>query len=146
MRPSFCYSLIVSFSFLVPKPSNVIMTEMIYAIWNCPGVFPASFANRKTRFIKPTIFQTVVRKLRGQVSLVSIKSAFDMFQGYDFWDRIPNSHAKFKFEDAYLHNILLHMFYYEVLVSQFAFHVHDRLGLFFCLDLKSQFLFQNHPT
>ena len=71
MHPSFCYPLIVSYSFLVPKPSNVIMTEMIYAIWNCPGVFPASFANRKMSFIKPTIFQTDVRKLRGQVSLVS---------------------------------------------------------------------------
>ena len=140
MRPSFCYSLIVSFSFLVPKPSNVIMTEMIYAIWNCPGVFPASFANRKMRFIKPTIFQTGVRKLRGQVSLVSplhLAAAWVCHYSYLLIFTLQDLRQVGVFESFSSQGLGL-----ETINP----HYDQSATLAYLTMSCSDFLFQNHPT
>ena len=73
----------------------------------------------------------------------------DTFQGNEIWDAILRSPAMFLSKNAFLHKVVLYRFYYKVfsqLVGQYAFHEHDKLCLLFHLDLRSQFLSQNHPT
>ena len=80
---------------------------------------------------------------------LSKKFTSDTFQGNGIWDAILKSPAMFMPENAFLHKVVLYRFYYKVfsqLVGQYAFHEHDKLCLLFHLDLRSQFLSQNHPT
>lgn len=80
---------------------------------------------------------------------LSKKFTSDTFQGNGIWVAILKSPAMFLSENAFLHKVGLYRFYYEVfsqLVGQYAFHKHDKLCLLFHLDLRSQFLSQNHPT
>ena len=80
---------------------------------------------------------------------LSKKFTSDIFQGNGIWDAILKSPAMFLSENEFFHKVGLYRFYYEVfsqLVGQYAFHKHDKLCLLFHLDLRSQFLSQNHPT
>ena len=111
--------------------------------------FTLPFSDEIFRLSMGRIFLTWRLATSTLAIFLSKKFTSDTFQGNEIWDAILRSPAMFMSKNAFLHKVVLYRFYYKVfsqLVGQYAFHEHDKLCLLFHLDLRSQFLSQNHPT